>query len=69
MLGQAPTECCFNGFKNERVHGHSFRTREEMKTMAFEYIKVFYNWKRPHSSLGYQSPAGILQNWIDTQNQ
>jgi transposase InsO family protein len=63
----APTESWFNSFKNERVHGRSFGTREEMKAMAFEYIEVFYNRKRLHSTLGYQSPARFLQNWIDAQ--
>jgi transposase InsO family protein len=63
----APTESWFNSFKNERVHGHSFGTREEMKTMAFEYIEVFYNRKRLHSTLGYQSPSRFLQKWIEAQ--
>lgn len=31
-------------------------TREEAKAMIFEYIEVFYNRQRRHSSLGYLSP-------------
>lgn len=52
----APTESWFNSFKNERVHGWRFVTREAMTT-AFEYIEVFYNRRRLHSTLGYKSPA------------
>ncbi len=65
----APTESWFNSFKNERVHGQTFETRSEMKAMAFEYIEVFYNRKRLHSTLGYKSPARFLQDWIDDQEQ
>jgi len=63
----APTESWFNSFKNERVHGRAYERREEMKAMAFEYIEVFYNRKRLHSTLGYQSPARFLEAWIETQ--
>jgi putative transposase len=51
----APTESWFNSFKNERVFGERFATRDAMKATAFEYIEVFYNRKRLHSTLGYTS--------------
>lgn len=63
----APTESWFNSFKNERVHGRRFRTREPMTAMAFEYIEVFYNRRRLHSTLGYKSPALFLQDWLTAQ--
>jgi len=63
----APTESWFNSFKNERVHGWRWRTREDMMTTAFEYIEVFYNRRRLHSTLGYTSPALFLQNWLVAQ--
>ncbi|MBV7545354.1 hypothetical protein KW849_03400 [Pseudomonas sp. PDM26] len=31
--------------------------------MAFEYIEVFYNRKRLHSTLGYRSPCQLLRDW------
>lgn len=34
-----------------------YRTREEAKQEIFEYIEVFYNRIRRHSTLGYYSPA------------
>jgi transposase InsO family protein len=63
----APTESWFNSFKNERVHGWRFATREEMTATAFEYIEVFYNRKRLHSTLGYKSPTRFLQDWLTAQ--
>ena len=65
----APTESWFGSFKNERVYGERFETRDEMKAMAFEYIEVFYNRKRQHSTLGYKSPMQYLDAWIKIQQQ
>ncbi|HZI16813.1 MAG TPA: IS3 family transposase, partial [Myxococcus sp.] len=39
------------------VYPTSFQTREEAKRALFEYIEVFYNRKRRHSTLGYLSPT------------
>ena len=33
---------------------------------VFEYIEVFYNRKRRHSKLGYQSPSQYLSRWAET---
>ena len=65
----APTERWFNRFKNERVHGVRYATNAEIKAAAFEYIAVFYNRKRQHSTLGYTSPVQFLGNWISKQKQ
>ncbi|MEO7863086.1 MAG: IS3 family transposase, partial [Nitrospirales bacterium] len=37
-------------------HRH-YATREEATQDIFEYIEVFYNRQRRHSTLGYHSPA------------
>ena len=65
----APTESWFGSFKNERVYGEILETHDEMKAMASEYIEVFYNRKRQHSTLGYKSPTQYLEDWINTQQQ
>ena len=65
----APTESWFNSFKNERVHGLRYATKEEMMAMSFEYIEVFYNRKRLHSTLGYKSPVQFLADWLNAQQQ
>ena len=59
----APTESWFNSFKNERVHGIRYDTRAEMTAASFEYIEVFYNRTRRHSTLGDQSPMQLLDKW------
>lgn len=65
----APTESWFNSFKNEQVHGVRFATRAEMSSVGFQYIEVFYNRKRLHSTLGYKSPTQFLHDWMADQRQ
>ena len=60
----APTESGFNSFKNERVHGVRYASHDDRRDTAFESIEVFYNRTRKHSTLGYQSPAQYLDQWI-----
>ena len=53
----APMESFFASLKKELTHGEIFATREEARASIFEYIEVFFNRVRRHSSLGYVSPA------------
>ncbi|RKG47745.1 IS3 family transposase [Corallococcus sp. AB011P] len=53
----AVVESFFSSVKMELVHTRSFRTRQEARLALFEYMEVFYNRRRRHSSLGYASPA------------
>ena len=51
--------CCesfWGTLKTELVNHQRCATREEARQSIFEYIEVFYNRKRLHSSLGYKSP-------------
>jgi putative transposase len=57
----APMESFFASLKKELVHDADFATRVEARTAIFEYIEVFYNGQRRHSSLGYVSPAEYEQ--------
>jgi putative transposase len=43
--------------KTELLAGRSFATRKDASLAIFEYIEVFYNRKRLHSALGFQSPV------------
>ena len=58
----APMESFFASLKKELVHGADFATRAEARAAAVEYIEVFYNTQRRHSSLGYVSPAEYEQS-------
>jgi putative transposase len=58
----APMESFFASLKKELVHGADFATRAEARAALFEYIEVFYNLKRRHSSLGYIAPAEYEQS-------
>jgi transposase InsO family protein len=42
--------------KCELVHHHQYATHDQARQSIFEYIEVFYNRRRLHSSLGYVSP-------------
>ena len=65
----APTESFFNSLKNERVHSTRYATRDAAMADLFNYVEMFYNRSRRHSTLGYQSPSQFLQHWITTQQQ
>jgi putative transposase len=54
--------CCesfWGTLKTELVNHEKYATREEARRSIFEYIEVFYNRKRLHSSLGYKSPEAF----------
>jgi putative transposase len=54
-------ESFFSTLKAECVERHDFQTPEEARTCVFEYLEVFYNRQRLHSSLGYRSPVAFEQ--------
>ena len=65
MSGRA---CCYDNaamesfwhtLKNELIHRHRYQTRDEAQRAIFEYIEVFYNRVRRHSSIGYLSPEAF----------
>jgi putative transposase len=57
----APMESFFGTLKKELIHHRRYRTRAEARREIFEFIEVFYNRERLHSSLGYRSPADYEQ--------
>ncbi|MGH8678621.1 MAG: IS3 family transposase [Burkholderiales bacterium] len=65
----APTESFFNSLKNERVHGGRYRNRADAKADVFEYIEMFYNRVRRHSTLGQISPERYMQDWLSKQSK
>lgn len=62
----AITETFFHTLKVELVYLEDFFTREEARSKIFQYIEVFYNRERLHSSLGYLTPEEFEKNyWKD----
>ena len=53
----APVESFFGRLKCEVAPGEMFATREQARAEIFEYLEVFYNRVRRHSSLGFVSPV------------
>ena len=54
----APSESFFHTLKTELTHHKRYQTRLEARQEIFEYIEVFYNRQRRHSTIGYQTPMG-----------
>jgi len=52
----AVAESFFHTLKIECVHHGDYATRGAARASIFEYIEVFYNRQRSHSTLGYQAP-------------
>jgi putative transposase len=53
------TETFFHTLKTELVWWQQYETRDEAHRSLFEYIEIFYNRQRRHSSLGGQSPCNF----------
>jgi putative transposase len=57
----AVAESFFSSLKKERIKGRTYSTRDEARADIFDYIEVFYNRKRRHSTLGMLSPTMFEQ--------
>jgi len=55
----AVAESFFSTLKIELVYESAWATRREAKTDVFEYLEVFYNGERRHSSIDYLSPIAF----------
>jgi putative transposase len=55
----AVTESFFGTLKTELVNREHYLTHEQARQSLFEWIEVFYNRQRRHSSLGYLSPEAF----------
>jgi len=54
----AVAESFFASLKKERVQWRSYQTRTESQQDILDYVVMFYNSRRLHSTLGYISPMG-----------
>jgi transposase InsO family protein len=53
----AVMESFYHTLKTECVVFEDYRTRAQARSSLFDYIELFYNRQRRHSSLAYQSPV------------
>lgn len=60
----AVMESFFHSLKVEEIHHRDFRTRTEAKSALFDYIELFYNRQRLHSSIGYLSPVQFEERTV-----
>ena len=51
----AVAESFFKSLKTELIYGNKLITKEKMELEVFEYIEIWYNKKRRHGTLNYQT--------------
>lgn len=56
----------FGSLKSERTDGIVYANRQQAKSDVIDYIEMFYNSTRPHSTLGYLSPVQFEKNFLDS---
>ncbi|MDZ7914512.1 MAG: IS3 family transposase [Rhodococcus sp. (in: high G+C Gram-positive bacteria)] len=59
----AAAESFFATLKNEMYYRRTFGTRSRARFAVAEYIEVFYNRQRLHSTLGYRTPSEALAEY------
>ncbi len=64
----AIAESFFAALKLELMEGPIYSTREHATQAIFEYLEIFHNRIRMHSSLGYRSPAQIERDYQTTKS-
>jgi transposase InsO family protein len=63
----AAMESFFHTLKTEHTYFEHYTTREQAMRSIFEYVEVFYNRQRLHSTLGYYSPMAFEKKWSQQQ--
>lgn len=63
----AVSESFFHSLKTELVHHERFKTRAEANQAIFQYIEVFYNRQRLHSTNNYMSPVNYELKMLEYQ--
>src|SRR5262249_53537857 len=61
-------ESFFATLKTELIYTRRFATRAEAREAIFDFIEVFYNRRRRHSTLGYVSPVEFEMKFVQERN-
>ncbi|MDQ6661754.1 MAG: IS3 family transposase, partial [Chloroflexota bacterium] len=64
----AVMESFFSTLKSECVTG-VYSTRAQVRQSIFEYIEVWYNRQRRHSTLGYVSPEAFEKRYFESTRE
>jgi putative transposase len=64
----AAAESFFAALKNEMHYRQAFPSRAGARFAVADYIEVFYNRQRLHSTLGYRTPAEVLTEFQNAAN-
>jgi transposase InsO family protein len=64
----AAMESFFHTLKTEYVYFELYQTREQARISIFEYVEIFYNRQRRHSTLGFVSPM-TFESKRENQNE
>jgi transposase InsO family protein len=64
----AVAESFFSMLKNEMYHRYTFTTRARARLAVADYIEVFYNRRRRHSTLDYRTPAQAMHDHLNPPN-
>ena len=57
-------ESWFATLKEELIHRQSWATKAQVRRAVFEFVEVFYNRQRLHSSLNYMTPVEYEQTMM-----
>ena len=63
-LDNAVAESFFGTLKTELTDHEDYRNRIEARQSLFEYLEIFYNRKRRHSTLDYLTPLEYEQRSV-----
>jgi putative transposase len=64
----AVAESFFHTLKTQLIYHRKFQDQGEAEQALFNYIEIYYNRRRRHSTIGYQSPAMFESNWVKIEN-
>jgi transposase InsO family protein len=59
----AVVEAFYSTLKTELLRRHAWPTMAEPRRAIFQFVELFYNRQRLHSTLGYLTPAGYESVW------
>jgi transposase InsO family protein len=63
----AQAESVFSRFKAELMQKGAFQAFDDAFIEIFEYIEIYYNRKRLHSSIAYRPPIEVLNEWYENK--